>query len=67
MEIALRVAKKSDRGTKLELKSSNGVFELMMELSGSSMEDGTAKVIGAGNVESLQNVCRKSETGASIR
>ena len=54
VEFTLRVAKKSDRGIKLEFKNSNGVFELMIELTGSSMEDGTAKVIGAGNVESLQ-------------
>ena len=41
-------------GTELELKRSTGVFELMIELRGTSMEGGTAKVIGVGNVESLQ-------------
>ena len=37
-------------GTKLERTMSHGVFELLIELPHSSMRDGTAKVIGAGNV-----------------
>ena len=65
-------------GAKLEFERSNGVFELMIELPRSAVEGGAAKVIGAGNVESLQNeqswnlsrlmcVCRKwpSESSGS--
>ena len=59
---AFRDTKKSDvgityhegNGTKLEFERSNGVFELMIERPRSSGKGGAAKVIGAGNVESLQ-------------
>ena len=66
VKTAFRDAKKSDEGikadtynegngAKLKFERSNGVFELMIELPRSAVEGGAAKVIGAGNVESLQN------------
>ena len=41
-------------GMELELECVDGVFELMIELGGTSIEGGAAKEIGVGIVESLQ-------------